>query len=102
LFSEAGSDVIERECDVRDVVAVAIDVLSFLNGRVKAFAPCFTDFFKEAALPENVEDFVEDVSVGFAMIAQAGMKTHLRQRRPIYNPSDPILNLLIFFKVGAA
>lgn len=45
-----------------------MDVFSFLKGRAKAFAPCFTDFFRDAALLEREEDFVEEVSVGFGMM----------------------------------
>ena len=42
---------------------------NFLNGCIAAFTPFFTAFFKDEALPEMVEDFVEDVSVGLTMVS---------------------------------
>jgi hypothetical protein len=61
-WSEAGNAV-EREVEVER------DVLIFLNGRVKAFAPCFTWFFKDAPLPERTEDLVEEA----ALVVDLGM-----------------------------
>jgi hypothetical protein len=55
----------ERECNERD--EVERDCLSFLNGRAAAFAPFCTDFLRDAAFPEMIEDLAEEVSVDFAM-----------------------------------
>jgi hypothetical protein len=102
LIPESASDVVEHESDERDLAAVTIDVFSFLNGRAKVFAPCFTDFFREAALAESVEDFVDEVSVDLAMSKVIMAYLVIARRRPFYSPSDPILNLLPFFQVAAA
>ena len=55
----------EWERDERDEER---DCLSFLNGRATAFTPFWTVFLRDAALPETSEDFVEEVSVDFAMM----------------------------------
>jgi hypothetical protein len=52
-----------------------MDDFNFLNGRARAVAPFFTDFFRDAALLERVEDLVEEVSVDFAMMEKTAM-TH--------------------------
>jgi hypothetical protein len=51
--------------------------LSFLNGRAKAFTPFCTFFFKDAALPETVEDFVEAASVDLGMMERGVPTTYL-------------------------
>jgi hypothetical protein len=45
-----------------------MDVLSFLNGLVRTFAPCFTDCFRDFALLESLEDLVDEVSVVLAIV----------------------------------
>ena len=61
---------------IERVEAVEIDFLSFLNGRAMAFAPFRTNFLRDAALPEIIEDLVELVSIEFA-IMQNGTECQL-------------------------
>ena len=62
VASEVGSDTVECECVECELAAVEIDVLSFLNGLPRAFAPHFTDCFRDSALRESVEDLIDEVS----------------------------------------
>ena len=50
-------------------MAIEIDVLSFFNGLPRAFAPLFTNCFRDSALRESMEDLIDKVSVllDFAM-----------------------------------
>ena len=72
-LSDTGAVVIEGE-RVERKVEVEIDALSFLNGRAKAFARFLTDFFREAALLERVEDAVKEVSVDLGMTEKQDKK----------------------------
>ena len=44
------------------------EVFSFLNGHAITLAPFFTDFLRDAALPEKVEDFIKEASVDFGIL----------------------------------
>lgn len=67
-FSVVGPEV-DWERIERDVEReVEREVLSFLNGCATIFAPFFSDFLRDVALPEKVEDLVEEASVDLGMV----------------------------------
>ena len=49
-------------CVECELASIEIDVLSFLNGLPRAFAPHFTDCFRDSALHESMEDLIDEVS----------------------------------------
>ena len=60
---------VDWECDEGDLEhSVDKEVFSFLNGCAITLVPFFTDFLRDAALPEKVEDFIEEASVDFGIL----------------------------------
>jgi len=93
-FSEGATNNWEERIEREDIKAVT-DALSFLNGCVRIFVPCVTDFF--AAREGRGLSWG-----GFSRLGHDGMlnlKTHLCCCCPFYSTSEPVLNLLTPFRV---
>ena len=71
LLSDGGSAVDKREAIEQVAERVENDRLTFLKGRVTAFAVLWMVFLSDAALVEMLDDLVDPVSADFAMVRRS-------------------------------